>query len=117
MQVNCAVSDKAGTPYVAYALAWQSKTGTQVQDGALLSQTDASLSLQDVFSATLALELSTRAYAPVDLSGNERVDVSAMDAEATAQLESELSAGLMQTLTQAMSLIPQEALITLMSAQ
>lgn len=117
VQVNCAVSDKAGTPYVAYALAWQSQTGTQVQDGALLSQTDASLSVQDVFSATLALELSTRAYAPVDLSGNERVDVSAMDAETTAQLESELSAGLVQSLTQAMSLIPQEALITLMSAQ
>ena len=115
--MNYAVSDKAGTPYTAYALDWQSKTGTQVKDGALYSQTNASLSMTDVFSASAMLELSTQAHTPVDLSGNERVEVSAMDADAVAQLESELSAGLVQTVTQAMSLIPQEALVTLMTAE
>ena len=101
----------------AYAFNLAGKSGAWVEENELYSQSYLTVTVQDLLSASLTLDLYTQPYAPVDLSGNERVDVAGLDEAGTSQLESELQTGLVQAAMRFMSLMPQEAVATLMQAE
>lgn len=114
---NFSIADKAGTTSTAYALNLAGKSGAWMEEDEVYSQSFLTLTVQDLLSASLTLDLYSQPYEPVDVSGYERVDVAGLDEAGVTQLESELEAGMMQAAFQFMSLMPQEAMTTLMQAE
>lgn len=117
VQANVSLADKAGNSQMAYALQGRGVSGTWVEGEDVYSQSSVNLSVSDLLDVTLNLDLYSQAYVALDVSGYERVNVVGLTDGEMTQLENELQAGVMQAMYQFMSLIPQEALTTLMQAE
>lgn len=117
VQTNISLADKAGNTRMAYALQGRGVSGTWKEGEDVYSQSSVNLSISELMDVTLNLDLYSQAYVALDVSGYERVDAAGLDDAAMTQLENELQTGVMQAMYQFMSLVPQEALTTLMQAE